>query len=307
MNYVKLITLALLSIFLANCSSSPPVQTKTVSPVGKPQAAREAITESKKRYSGNTCEEEDDRKHDCVDQCRDIYTSSKDRRECEELPIRQIAELKELYDDFLEDPDYDDLTDIDLENLETYLKISDTGFEKLIGKYQKSEVKDVFLWIAENSEVAKIISDTEDEYGVLKKLLKELQTDITATSTIHQPFLEKITSGSPNKLMEVVVDGGNEVAAAWFQEYILEEAVDCKTDDTGLECFKAFCRIGKGMDDDIREEWINIDTFFNYIDDIIDEGTNGAASPTTGQWDTDLIEEAEDITDFYEQLCNNTW
>ncbi len=110
-----------------------------------------------------------------------------------------------------------------------------------------------------------------------------------------------------NKLMEIVVDEGNKEVASWFQDYVLEEVTECAMDETSLACFKVFCRIGKGMDDDIREGWINIDSFFNYIDDIIDEGTNGAASPGTGQWDTDLIEEADDITDFYEQLCNSTW
>ncbi len=304
MNYVKLITLVLLSIFLANCSSSPPVQTKTVSPVGKPQAAREAqeaITQSKKKYTGPTCEEEDDRKHDCVDQCRDIYTSSKDRKECEDLPISQIAKLKELYDD-LEDPDYDDLNDIDNEDLETYLKISNTGFEKLIAKYQKSEVKDVFLWIAENSEVAKIIKDTEDDYGVLKKLLAKFPA-ITTSPTAHEPFLEKITSGSPNKLMEVVVDQGNEEAAEWLQDYIMEKVSVCNLYDTGINCFNVFCRMGNGMDKDIREEWINIKSFNGYIDDIIDEGTNGDKIPASWEWNTDLITDAEDITDFLDQLC----
>ena len=60
-------------------------------------------TAPEKDTAGRTCEDEDDNRHDCVEQCRDIYSRRSDRDDCEELPIRQIEVLADLHE-LLEDP-----------------------------------------------------------------------------------------------------------------------------------------------------------------------------------------------------------
>ena len=102
------------------------------------------LDQSRQRYSGSTCEELDDRYHDCVKQCREIYGHRIDRDNCEELPIAQIAVLVDIHE-LLEDPDDDELASIDLEDLEVYLNVSLDGFDSRISKYSKIEAKEVLF------------------------------------------------------------------------------------------------------------------------------------------------------------------
>ena len=57
----------------------------------------------------------------------------------------------------------------------------------------------------------------------------------------------------------------------------------------------------------LRKTWMRIDAFEEYIEEIVELGVNGHASPGTTQWDTDEsdsgIGNVDDVDDFYEQLC----
>ena len=103
------------------------------------------LDRSRLRYSGPTCADQDDNLHECVEMCRDIYNRRSDRADCEELPIIQIEVLAELYEILLEDPDDDELDRIDLKDFEVYLKVSISSFDRLIGKYSKSEAKELLF------------------------------------------------------------------------------------------------------------------------------------------------------------------
>ena len=263
------------------------------------------LEESRKRYRGQTCKEEDDRHHLCVEQCREIYSRRSKRDDCEKLPIAQIEVLAELHE-LLEDPDDDDLRDIDLADLEVYLNVSIEGFDSLIAKYSRNEARKVLFWIAENEKVANIVSGEDDNFKALEALFKEVVGSFSASSETHKPFIEKI-DGS-DRLMEIVIDTGNEAALEWFHEYITEKAKACREENNyeiSLGCFTVFCKIGKDIDNDLRENWLSFEDFEEYIDDIVQAGVNGDANPGEHQWDTDLIDDPSDVSDFYTELCGN--
>ena len=209
------------------------------------------LDQSRKRYSESTCEELDDRNHDCVKQCREIYGHRIDRDDCEELPIAQIAVLADIHE-LLEDPDDDELASIDLEDLEVYLNISIDGFDSHINKYSKIEAKEVLFWIAENENISNLFSNEDDYFKALEKLFNEVVGgSFSPGSDTHLPFITRI-DGS-DKLMGLVIDSGNEAALKWFHSYITEKAEGCTgdNDEVSLECFSVFCKIGKDIDDEI--------------------------------------------------------
>ena len=115
MNYlIKSTALALLFVFLADCGGPPAVTSNDGDRLLRDdedydRRKREdenrgnILDRSRTRYTGRTCEDEDDNRHDCVEQCRDIYSRRSDREDCEELPIKQIEILEDLHE-LLEDP-----------------------------------------------------------------------------------------------------------------------------------------------------------------------------------------------------------
>ena len=315
MIYLKSIALAFLFIFLTNCGGGGASNNLQQNPLDRDYDQRiiddenrtSILEESKKRYSGGSCEEEDDRGHECVEQCRDIYNRRADREDCEELPIAQIQVLSELHE-LLEDPDDDELRNIDLEDLEVYLNVSIAGFDSHIGRYSRNESKEVLFWIAENEDISNLFSDEDDEFKALEALFKEVvDGSFSPGSDTHLPFIERVDGN--NRLIEIVIDAGNESALEWFHSYITETATDCSgnSDEVSLECFKVFCRIGKGIDPDFRENWLSFEDFEEYIDDIIQAEINGASygSIDTTFWDTDDFDDAGNVTDFYTELCED--
>ena len=169
----------------------------------------------------------------------------------------------------------------------------------MIGKYSRSEAKEVLLWIVANPEITELVRDEDDEYKALKELFKE----VAGSDDTHEPFTAGI-DGS-DKLMEIVIEEGNEEALEWFHEYITEEATGCKGEDEvdGM-CFAVFCEIGEGIDDESREDWLSFEDFEDYIEEVIEAGLNGDASGSGNKWSTTDITEADDVTDFYDELCN---
>ena len=201
-----------------------------------------------------------------------------------------------IFTNFWKTPDDDELESIDLLDLEVYLNVSISAFDKLIGKYSKSEAKEVLLWIVSDEELTELVRDEDDEYAALKELFKE----VAGEDNTHKPFVANIDGN--DKLMEVVIEEGNEEAVEWFHEYITEEVNGCEGDDEDdISCFTVFCTIGQGIDQDSREDWLGFEDFEEYIEDIVDSQIN--AGSQSGQWDTNDIQDIDDVTDFYDELC----
>ena len=112
--------------------------------------------------------------------------------------------------------------------------------------------------------------------------------------------------------MEVVIDMGNEAAVRWFQNYINDQA-HCD-DDTSVQCFTVYCKIGDGIDDeDFSQDWLDYEDFQDYIDDVIKEGTNANGGDGTKAnsyyWGNvrnggkNEFKDALDVDDWVKDLC----
>lgn len=323
MNYVRSTGLIFLFAFLAGCFG-PPTGTgdgndnnpRFSDPIERDYDARRerdreertrVIRDSRQRRSGNVCEDED-RGHDCEDICRDIYSRRADREDCEELTVSQIEVLEELHE-LLENPDDDDLASVDSSDLEVYLKISIDPFDKLIGKYSSREAKEVMIWLIENDDITEIVRDEDDDFQALEELFENINSAGSTGDDIYKYFTAKL-DGS-DKVMEVAVESGGEEILDWFTEFINEENSDCSDDETSAKCFTIYCKIGDSMDDEYRDDWLGFENFEEYVDDIIQEGTNSPSScGNKSCWgvdspDSDDYEDIGDIDDWVEDLCED--
>ena len=304
MNYLKSIGLLLLVSFLTGCPPAQPPQLLRDYDERKRNDPdrRNVLTDSRERHRGRTCEQED-RDHQCKEDCRDIYSRRGDREDCEELPVTQIEELIKIHE-LLEDPDEDDLADdVEDEDFEVYIKISIAPLDRLIGKYNSKDAKVFMKWIIENDNIAKVFQKEDDDYKAFERLLKEIKS-FSGDDEIHLPFTSNI-DGS-DKLMEVAIDVGGEEVLEWFHDYINEEHSDCE-DEASSGCFAVYCKIGDGIDNESAEDWVNFETFQDYIDDIIGEEVNGDAwAPSSKRpGESDPYENSRDLDDdWVDNLCS---
>ncbi len=300
MHYLKISAIGILLIGLINCGDNLPATTTFPDYFKNKKETdpnRKAVLDrARSKYTGPTCEEEDDRTHECVKQCRILYTNNGDRRDCEEdLTVKQIAVLAELYE-LLKEPNYKKLEKniTKTEDLEVYLNLSLAGFDGLAEKYKESEAEDVLLWITKNKNIAELFEEEDDDFVILKTLLEKLAK--INTSKIHLPFIQKIDSSE--KLMEAA--STNENAINWFNKYILEEGDGCADKEISAACFTHFCQIGNGIDDDAIDEWSRHKIFEKYLVNIIDDEINKS------NWmDGEHIDSIQDIkNNWVETLCS---
>ena len=230
----------------------------------------DVIEQTAKTISGDTekCEDKD-KKHKCYEYCDDMFRSNRDEEDCEELTVAQVEAMWELYE-LLEDPDADELEDINSEVFDLYLNISIKSLDDLIGKYSRSDAKEFLIWLINNEEIAKIFRKEDDNHKSLEALLKKFSGSYTSSGhDISQPFLKKLDR---DKLIEEAM--GSELILEWFQDYINEKNSACKSDTETRSCFAVYCKIGDGIDDTARDDWMDFDDFESYIEDIIDEKVN---------------------------------
>ena len=271
----------------------------------------DVIEQTAKTISGDTekCEDKD-KKHKCYEYCDDMFRSNRDEEDCEELTVAQVEAMWELYE-LLEDPDADELEDINSEVFDLYLNISIKSLDDLIGKYSRSDAKEFLIWLINNEKIAKIFRKEDDNHKSLEALLKKFSGSYTSSGhDISQPFLKKLDR---DKLIEEAM--GSELILEWFQDYINEKNNACKSDTETRGCFAVYCKIGEGMDDDERDDWLDSGDFESYIEDIIEEKVNsrqgvGDKRNASG-WihedasgsDSDEIGDVGDLDDWVDDLC----
>ncbi|MCY4321281.1 MAG: hypothetical protein OXC37_02605 [Bdellovibrionaceae bacterium] len=246
---------------------------------------------SRERRSGNTCEEELERDRDaqCREDCKEIYNRRGDRDDCEELTVAQIEVLLDLYE-LLEDPDEDDLNDIDPEDFDVYLNVSIESLDDLVDdEWNRREAREFLFWLINNEDSARVFEKEDDDYKTLTAILDEINN--FDFRNIDEPFTTKLDD---DKLMEVAIDSGNEMIIEWFMDYINDKNPACDSESVSKECFRVYCRIGEGIHDDFMEDWLSYDAFESYIEDIIDEGINSTTPSIV------LRDDSEDAGDGWE-------
>ena len=223
---------------------------------------------SKMRKNGDICEKEDDRDEPCKEQCDEMYKRKKDREDCEELTVNQITALFELYE-ILEEPDVDDLQEVEVEDFDVFLNVSMAVMEDLIDDWNSREAKDFLYWVVSNEEVAVVFEKEDYDYNALTDLLKKISR--FRYSEIYTPFITKIEGG---RLMEVAIDSRSEKVIEWFMEYIEDKNSSCQDETVSRDCFSIYCRIGKKIDTDSMENWLDYKEFESYIEDIVEKKIN---------------------------------
>ena len=246
----------------------------------------DVIADSRKRYKGPKCKGDDD----CEDICDDIYNSRRDREDCEELSISQVKKLEDLHE-VLEDPDLDDLEDIDVKDLDVYVNISISPLDKLVSRYSSRESREFLAWLALNTDAARIVKKEDDDFEILITLLEEVGGIVTTqggSNTSLDDALDGLKSNLDGaNFLELAVSEDNEEAMEWIHDYMEDE--QCDNNLETVSCLQKYCEIGDAMDDDSAEDLLDYDYFEKYIEDIIDENVrckvgkwNGTACFITG-------------------------
>ena len=288
------------AFFLVSCIrppvTQPPAQPKA--PIDRNYETRKETDKDreiviKKARRGAECSTS----NKCENICEDIYSRRSDRQDCEELSVEQVEKLEAL-DEYLEKPDFDDLQEIDFKDLDVYINVSIDPLDDHVGDWNKRETEAVLEWLATDFEVARIFEKEDDNYAILKTMLKEVG------SNLKDALEEKLDEGT---LLEIAIVENNENLLEWIHDLIEDEAVgNCRADDLETEdCLKLYCDLADAMsDEDTADDWLGVEYFERYLENLIDDGVNGAANPTSSQWDTDEIEDTGDLEDeWWEQLC----
>ena len=200
-----------LSLF-TSCSPSTTTgsstTTTTTGSTSTPPPPTEVKCDKASDDSTGVCSERDS----CADICGEIYDSAREKSECEELSIRQVGELDEVYDlltnkvgDLEELSEEED--DYEIEHLQCYLSIGGNGWIEGIkdNDFSSNDAQDTLEWLAENNDVAAILTgDTNDGKEIVEELLLKILPAITSTDysnltedqTISKTILTAATGGS---------------------------------------------------------------------------------------------------------------
>ncbi len=314
MNCLRVALISLLLVYVGSCFGPPAVErTENEYEVKKANDENrdEVIKRTARTIRGDTEKCEDKNKsHDCYEYCKDMYRSRGDRGDCEELTVAQVEALWDLYE-LLKNPDAEDLSGVDKDVFDLYLNVSIRSLDSLIKKYNSRDAKEFLMWLIENEDIAKIFEKEDDDHKSLEALLKKFSGSYSSNDHgISEPFLKRLDG---DKLIEKAVE--SELILDWFQEYINNKNSACKSDTETRACFAVYCKIGKGMDDDARDDWLNHDDFEEYIEEIIDEKVNSRQGTGNNRnasgWihedaagsNSNEIGDVGDLDDWVDDLC----
>ena len=234
------------------------------------QQNQASIEDIRERYSGEICNSlRGGYFMECEEKCEDIYHRRKDREKCMELEIGLIDDLYETYK-LLEEAD--DLDNIEPDIFHTYISLNlkaIQGLERIIQDYTSGEAKYFLYWLIENKEIADIFRKEDDDHNTLEALFREFHSSYRPAE-IWESFIKKI-DGDP--LMALLINAGED-KVDWFIDFINEKNPYCAEDTETKECFKVYCEIGDRLDEDVRDDWLNYESFQKYINKIIDEKVN---------------------------------
>ena len=249
--------------------------------------------DDKKKDSRGECEGD----RDCEEICDDIFDRRRDREDCEELNIATVERFDEVYK-LLEDPDEDDLSDINPEDLDALISISIEPLDDLVGGYSSREAKEVAAWIAENSDVAEVFESEDDDFELFEAIFGE----IGGGRSNAFEGLEKSITGR-DSFVDILVQDNNIEAFEWVQNYF-EDECSSKSQDEELCVLSRWCHLD--FDNDTEEELLDTEEFEDLLNDLIDQATEGDLEKYTTT-DSDYELDVCPVTDeFIGNVCEDS-
>ena len=305
----KLSFLVLFALFILSCVRSASIN----------QASEEdnSFQELRTNYKKEKCYQLKDQNlyRDCLKKCKEMYGRKEDRTKCKEMEIDLINDLFKTFK-LLKTGDEDQLYDIDSELFEAYISINSDSIkalEKIIKSFSNHEAETFLFWLINDRETGLIFEKKDNEFNTLEQLFEEMYSSYKNTE-IWKPLTERKDG---EILMSLILDAGDEILD-WIMNFINKKHPDCKNDIESKGCFEVYCRIGKRLDKDEKENWLQYERFAIYISKIIDEKVNSQNSrdfknrnpkgwrheDAPGRSSND-IGKLRDLKDWENQLCKS--
>jgi len=264
------------------------------------------IRRTSELYAGQKCSSED-KNHACYKVCEELYKSRRDRKDCENLTVKQVEKINALHET-LKDAREDELDEIQPDLFELYLSFSIEPFDDIASDLQrrerKSKAENLMIWLVSHEDMVSIFEDSDRDYVILTKLLDTIDPFIKKESyPLHLP-LSKAVDGS-NTLVDVIVEEGTDDSTLeWIMEFI-EESPQCD-ESISEACFEVYCQIGSAMNKREREDLLDKNVFESYIEDILEDSINKSHWKTAEDQAKEDLENVNDLNDdWVETLCGS--
>ena len=226
---------------------------------------------------------------DCREMCDDIFQSRKPKEECEEFSISAVEEMNEIFE-VLEKPTLSDLESLNFGVLEMMIDISPKPVETTVSRMNPTEKKKFLVWLAEDSEAAKLISGADDDFKIMDELFG------TTNTAIVSELKRSIDSG--DTFVEIALEEENETAVEWLHEFFGNK---CNSRDYEQCIFKDYyCGIYTSFSPSQHtdEKYFDYDFFIDALDEVLE--SHRPSSPPHW-WDEGI--DSDDLNDSWTDIC----
>ena len=89
-------------------------------------------------------------------------------------------------------------------------------------------------------------------------------------------------------VIEYVIKNSDDETVGWLHEYILTKNSRCEKNEYTPNCFASFCRAGDNMDEDLRNSWLDVKSFQDYMKGIVNTVDGLDSINDLNDWHSDL-------------------
>ena len=198
--YLMTVVFCLIIFLTAACAPADPPST-----FQSESSGNAGLSEDAERYDRQCVED-----NPCREICNELFPSRKPKENCVERPISIVEQIKEVVK-VLERPNADKLKTLNLESLKQLLDIDPKPLETAINQMIPKENKIFLIWLAENKEAAKLISNADSDFKLLEGLLGTTQE--TVVSALKKSIAKKDT------FVEAALNKGNDITLKWLHNF----------------------------------------------------------------------------------------
>ena len=242
---------------------APPPPFKFPDPVSKresPEASDPKIQKKCQEKGKTPCLKDSS----CEKLCSEIFTSRRNEKDCLELSKEMVLDFEHL----LKSASKGRWEQIDPYILECLLDIDEVGFSKALKKVGKHEARDFLFLITEDRDLASVLEKEDDDFHILKRLMREAFSNRTLTSLLT----EKIED-SKSFLYFTGVNWGEE-AFQYLDAYVSEKCESGGGDCPGEKPIGAYCQALLNFKSRVLEDFLSSADVFadDYKDEVEDAG-----------------------------------